>query len=279
MEHKTVAGLKLPVLGLGTWKMGGKQRSDSSRDSEEISAIKEAIKLGMTHIDTAEIYGDGHSEELVGQAIKEFDRKKLFITTKVSGGHLHYEDVLAACERSLRRLQTSYVDLYLIHWPNDAVPIKETMSAMNELVDKKLVRFIGLSNFNLSQMKEAQKHSKHKIIANQVEYNLVCRDDGQYCSKVESEVVPYCQEHDIFIVAYRPLANGTLAKPGSSILDELAKKYKKTQAQIAINWLISKKNVITIPKASNIAHLREDAGAIGWKLSGEDVERLDRAMP
>lgn len=277
MEFKILSdNVKIPVLGIGTWDIGGEREKDTFHDKEDIYAIKTAIKLGMTHIDTAEMYGNGHTEELVGEAISGFDRKNLFITTKVSPEHLRYSDVISSAKKSLKRLKTSYIDLYLIHAPNPNIPLKETMSAMDFLVEKKLVRFIGVSNFSVEQMKEAQVNSKNKIVANQVEYNLLRRNDATLAPNVESKIIPYCQKNNIIVIAYQPIARGELAKPGFEILDRLAEKYNKTQAQIAINWLISKKNVVTIPKASNIKHLKENLGAIGWKLKQEDINKLDK---
>lgn len=277
MEFKILTdNVKIPVLGIGTWTMGGEIEKDTSHDKEDIYAIRTAIDLGMTHIDTAEIYSSGHSEELVGEAIRGFNRKNLFITTKVSPEHLRYDDVISSAKASLKRLNTQYIDLYLIHHPNPNISLKETMSAMDFLVEKGLVRFIGVSNFSIEHMKEAQANSKNKIVANQVEYNLLRRNDGKYCPNVESEIIPYCQENNMIIIAYQPIARSTLARPGFEILDKLAEKYNKTQAQIAINWLISKKNIITIPKASNIEHLKENLGAIGWKLKQEDINNLDK---
>ncbi len=277
MESKTLVGdVKIPILGIGTWGMGGKYERNTTHDKEEILAIRTAVKLGMTHIDTAEVYGKGHAEELVAEAIQGFDRKKLFIVTKVSQEHLRHDDVIFAAKASLKRLKTNYIDLYLIHGPNLSIPLKETMKAMDHLVENKLVRFIGVSNFSVKEMKEAQSHSKNKIVANQIEYNLLVRNKGMWTTNMESEIIPYCQKNNIMVIAYRPIAKGELAKPGFEVLDKLSKKYKKTQAQIAINWLISKKNVITIPKSTHIEHLKENLGAIGWKMDFEDIKKLDQ---
>jgi len=267
--------IKIPVLGIGTWGMGGKWERDTTQDKENISAIKTAIKLGMTHIDTAETYGKGHSEELVEKAISDFDRKTLFITTKVSPENLRYDDLVASAKKSLSRLKTNYIDLYLIHAPNPKIPLKETMKAMDYLVGQKLVRFIGVSNFSVEQLKEAQKYTENRIVANQIQYNLIVRNKGMLTNDMESKIIPYCKRNKILIIAWRPLEKGELAKPGFKILDELAEKYNKTQVQIALNWLISKKNIITIVKASSIEHIKENLGAISWRLGKEDIDRLD----
>ena len=280
MEFKELSdSVKISVLGIGTWKMGGGLSADSTHDKEEILAIKAAVRLGMTHIDTAELYGSGHAEELVGEAIREFKREELFITTKVKSENLRYMDLISAAKRSLKRLRTSYIDLYLIHSPNPDIPIEETMKAMDCLVENKLTRFIGVSNFSVEQIEEAQKHAKNKIIANQIEYNLLTRNRGQFTNDMESKIIPYCQKNGILVITHRPLAKGELAKPGIRLLDEIAEKYGKTQAQIALNWLISKPNIVTIPKAVRIAHIEENLGATGWRLSKGDIHRLDYDFP
>ncbi len=278
MEFKKIAkGVKIPVLGLGTWDMGGEMSPDNSHDKECIAALRHGINLGMTHIDTAEMYGDGHTEQVVGEAIKPFDRKKLFITTKVWQTNLRYNDLINSAKRSLKRLGIKYADMYLIHVPNPNIPIEETMNAMDALVEKRLVRFIGVSNFSVKELKEAQNHSENEIVANQIEYNLLIRNKrGIYTENMESEIIPYCQKNGVMVVAYRPLAKGMITGYSIPLLNGLSKKYNKTPSQIALNWLISKERVIAIPKASNIKHVEENAGAIGWKLNKEDIEKLDK---
>lgn len=276
MEFKKLTDtIAIPVLGLGTWTIGGGDVADTTYDSEDISAIKNAIKLGITNIDTAEAYAQGYTEELVGRAISGFDRKNLFITSKVSPEHLSYEELIVSAKGSLRRLNTDYIDLYLIHAPNPDISIQETMKAMDFLVEQKLIRCMGVSNFSVEQIKEAQKYTKNKIVANQIEYNLLVRNEGRVTNDMESKIIPYCQENNILVIAWRPLAKGELAKPGFKILDELAKKYNKAQSQIAINWLISKKGIVTITKSTKVEHLKENLGAIGWKLQQEDIDRLN----
>ncbi|MDN3515668.1 MAG: aldo/keto reductase [Candidatus Brocadia sp.] len=279
MEFKNLTNtITIPVLGFGTWTIGGGDKADTTHDDEDISAIKTAIKLGITHIDTAEAYAQGHTEELVGRAIVGFDRKNLFITSKVSPDHLSYDDLLASAKGSLQRLNTDYIDLYLIHAPNPDIPIQETMKAMDFLIEQKLIRCMGVSNFAVEQIKEAQKYTKNKIAANQIEYNLLVRNEGRVTNDMESKIIPYCQENNILIIAWRPLAKGELAKPGFKILDELAKKYDKAQSQIAINWLISKKGIVTITKSTKVEHLKQNLGAIGWKLNQEDISRLNNEL-
>lgn len=277
MEYKFIdKKTKIPVLGLGTWGFGGFRESDFSQDEESICAIKAAINVGYTLIDTAELYGAGHTEELVGKAIKDIDQSTLFIISKVFKTNLKYNDVLVSCKNSLERLCTNYLDLYLIHAPNPDIPLSETMRAMDELVEKKFVRFIGVSNFSVEQMKEAQIYSQHKIVVNQIPYNLSARnkDYRGYCVNMESEIIPYCQQNGILIMAHRPLERGFLLQ-SHQLLDSLSKKYNKTKAQIAINWLLSKKNIITIPKSVNPEHMKENLDALGWKLDDIDMQLLD----
>ena len=276
MEYKVIGNVKIPVLGLGTWLIGGDTTPDYSEDEQAIQAIKSAIDLGYDHIDTAEYYGNGHCEELVGKAIKDIDRQSLFITSKVWTTNLNYNDVISSAKRSLQRMGTDYIDLYLIHSPSSTIPIKKTMSAFDYLVDNKMVKYIGVSNFKASQLKEAQKYAKHKIVANQIEYSLLTRNIGKYSGNrdMESKTIPYCQENDIIIMAERPIERGLILK-SHPLLDSLEKKYKKTKAQIAMNWLISKKNVVTIPKSTNLNHLKENLGSIGWQMDKSDIELLD----
>lgn len=276
MEYKVIGNVKIPVLGLGTWLIGGDTTPDYSEDEQAIQAIKSAIDLGYDHIDTAEYYGNGHCEELVGKAIKDIDRQSLFITSKVWTTNLNYDDVISSAKRSLQRMGTNYIDLYLIHSPSSTIPIKKTMSAFDYLVDNKMVKYIGVSNFKASQLKEAQKYAKHKIVANQIEYSLLTRNIGKYSGNrdMESKTIPYCQENDIIIMAERPIERGLILK-SHPLLDSLEKKYKKTKAQIAMNWLISKKNVVTIPKSTNLNHLKENLGSIGWQMDKSDIELLD----
>ena len=273
MDYKELTkGVLIPALGLGTWKMGGQDSPDTTHDKEDISAIRLAIDLGMTHIDTAERYGAGHSEELVGEAIKSYKRSDLFITTKVWHNHLKHDDLIAAMKASLKRLQTDYVDLYLVHWPNPEVPLKETMNAMEYCAKQGYTRFIGVSNFPTTMIQEAQTYLKdQKIVADQVEYNLIKQD-------AKKELLPYCRENDITLIAYRPILRGVLTQPGNLVLDQMAQKYGKTQGQIALNWLIVQDKVVTIPKTSNPKHMTENLGAVGWKLAEEDVERLGEAL-
>jgi len=270
MEYKKLSnGLRIPVLGMGTWAVGGEFEADTTYEKKEINAIKEGIKLGLTHIDTAEFYGEGQAEKEIGIAIKGIDRKRLFITSKVWKDNLQYDNVIKSLNNTLERLQTNYVDLYLIHWPNSNIPIKETMEALEHLVEEGKARSIGVSNFTIEEIKEAQKYLKNnKLVVNQIEYNLLTRE-------AEKDLIPYCEENDILIVAYQPLARGKLIQKGIKTLDEIASKYNKTNAQISLRWLISQKNVVTISKSTNIDHLKQNIDILNWDLKPEDVKRLE----
>lgn len=261
-------GVKIPPIGMGTWGIGGGMIPDRSKDDWFVKVIKKAIELGMWHIDTAEMYGGGHTEEIVGKAIRDFDREEVFITTKVKGENLSRNRLIKALKGSLERLGVSYVDLYLVHWPNPRVHLSETMKTLEELVDKGYIRFIGVSNFEVKLIEEARSYLSHEDIVNvQNRYSLKYRSD-------ERDVIPYCQREKITYTAYTPLEKGSLAR--DSFLAEIGKKYGKTAAQVALNWIISHPFMITIPKASNLKHLEENAGAMGWRLNKEDLEKIDK---
>jgi len=273
---KLIDNTKIPVIGLGTWLIGGGMEADYSEDEQAIRAIKTAIELGYRHIDTAEMYGDGHTEELIGKAIKDINRDELFITTKVRKTKLKYNEVLRSAEESLNKMGIDYIDLFLVHAPSQHISIEETMKAFDYLVDQKMVRHIGVSNFQVHQLIEAQRYTKNKIVANQIEYSLLTRNKGKYADNrdMELKTIPYCQENNILIIAERPLERGLILQ-NHPILDALELKYGKTKAQIAINWLISKKNIITIPKSTNKQSLIENFGSIGWELEKDDIKLLD----
>lgn len=285
MEYKTIGLISLPVLGIGSWRgIWGDAENPTQRpcynpvrNLKTTSTIREAINHGITHLDTAELYGDGYAEEIIGGVIKGVDRSSLFITSKVKGDHLDYDSIMKAIDGSLQRLGTDYVDLYLVHWPNQNFPISETMRAMDDLVDQGKAKHIGVSNFSLSQMMEAQQCTEHKIAAVQVEYNLMSRNDGKHTKNVESEIIPYCQENGIFVMAYGPLAKGKLLEGQGvgKLLDSLTRKYEKTPSQISLNWLLSKKNLVTIFGTTNLDHMVENLGAIGWEMEPEDLKLLD----
>ncbi|HUO42148.1 MAG TPA: aldo/keto reductase [Methylomirabilota bacterium] len=267
---------KIPVLGLGTWGIGGFSSKNVAGDDDDIQALTFGLDLGMQLVDTAEMYASGHSEEVVARAI-ENRRESVFLATKVSPEHFSSEGVLKACDRSLKRLRTEYVDLYQAHWPNPRIPISETMKAMERLVREGKVRFIGVSNFSVEQTQEAREAlSTVDVVSNQVEYSLLDR-------AIESELLPYAEQEQITIIAYSPLARGRIAKGSSresqwSTIDKIATKYEKTRNQIALNWLITKQQVIAIPKSANLPHLKENLGGQGWKMQNEDYDLLNQTF-
>ena len=270
MKHKTLkCGFSMPVLGLGTWQMGGRMERDSRNDDAgQIQALKTGLDLGFNLIDTAESYADGKAEELVGEAIRGYDRGKLFLTSKVWKTHVAYDDVLRAAENSLKRLGTDYLDLYLYHQVNNEVPLKETMRAFDRLVSEKLVRHIGVSNFALERFKRAQACAEHKIVVNQIHYSLSVREP-------ESELLPWLQENDVMIQAWRPLRG----VPDCALLNELCAKYGKTKSQIALNWLIMQKNIVTITASSSARHIQDNLDAAAFEMAPSDVELLTRDFP
>lgn len=276
MELKPLGntGVMVPEIGLGVWRYSG-----------GVEPLRQGIELGAFLIDTAEIYG---TEDVVGQAIKGL-RERIFLATKVSADHLRYDDVLRAAEASLRRLETDYLDLYQIHWPNWSVPIQETMRAMETLVDRGLVRHIGVSNFSIQELQAAQAAmSKYPIVANQVLYNLNRRE-------IERELLPYCLLQHITIIAYTPLDDGRLATRSwfpqnwrmpareeaaiytrrMQALEQVANYTQKTLAQVALNWCTSRPHVIAIPKSNSLTRIVENCQASGWRLSPEQVRFLD----
>lgn len=278
MEFVTLSsGEKIAALGLGTWRMGGGLTADRSNDQKYVEAIRYAIKRGITHIDTAEIYGAGHTEEIVGEAIRQqaekgFDRKKLFITTKVSPQHLFLpSQIRRSCQKSLKRLGLNYIDLYLIHWPNPLALMRAVMRTLDELVKEGKIRYIGVSNFSVRQLANAQKYTKNKIITNQVHYSLLHHEP-------EKELLAYCQKEGIILTAYSPLEIGELAQGEYQALKSVAKKYQKTPIQVALRWLIEKPNVIAIPKASTKPHIDDLLGSLGWKMAKVDQDYLSSAF-
>lgn len=269
------SGFEIPILALGTWTMGGGSKKDlryAKRDADTCS-IRMAIELGINRFDTAESYAEGCSEEILGEAIKGFERRKLFITSKVASWNLKYDDVLRSAEESLRRLGLDYLNLYLIHVPNPEVPLTQTVKALDRLKREGLIRDIGVSNFNAERLIETQRLSEYKIVLNQVHYNLIFREP-----EIKG-VLKHCQDNDIFLEAYRPIQQGALSKSGIVMLDRMCKKYSKTQTQIALNWLISQENVVASVKTSSVEHLDDILGAIGWNIKDEDIKLLGRKFP
>jgi len=260
-------GFSIPAFGIGTSGMG-----KGGTDEKDVAAIRAAIDRGLTCIDTAESYADGHAEELVGEAIQGYDRSELFIISKVWPTHMSHDALIAACRASLARAKTDYFDLYLLHRV-PPVPMEEAVGAMNELADMGLIKHIGISNFGVETSAHAVRASKHPIVYNQVHYNLSFREPEK------KGLLAYCQENDMFLAAWKPVDRGALLVNPPEIVTRLCDKYSKTPAQIAINWLLSQKNVLTLSKMSHTEHIEENLGAVGWEMEASDIERLRTEYP
>ena len=253
---------KVSTIGAGTWRMGSYNSSEER--ARQVEALRRGIELGINFIDTAETYAAGRSEEVVGEAVKEI-RREVFIATKVAPGHLHYDDVIRACRGSLNRLGTTYIDLYQVHWPDPTVPIKETLSAMEKLVQDGAVRYIGVSNFSVPETEKARAAlARNEIVSNQVEYSLRNR-------YAEPEILPYCARERLTLIAYSPLARGNIT---DSLPKALLQKYKMTPAQVMLNWATRHEQVVAIPKAASIAHLEENASSVSVRFDSAEYEQL-----
>jgi len=274
-NKKLKSGFEMPVFGIGTWEMGGRMEYDpTNNDERDINAIRNAIEMGITHIDTAESYANGYAELLVGRAIKNLDRSKLFIASKVRPRNQHYQDIINSCTSSLERIGLDHFDLYMLHQPNPEISISETMSSLDYLIDEGLIKHIGVSNFSIERFEKAQDCTKNRIVANQLHLNLIFREPER------RGLLEYCQKNDIMFVAWRPVQKGLLTERGHyPLLDEMCEKYDKTPVQIAINWLISQDNVTTLSKMSDPQHLDENLGALNWEMEKGDIERLRNEFP
>ena len=267
MELKELgaSGRMVPEIGIGVWRYGG-----------GVEPLRRAIDLGASLIDTAEVYG---TEGIVGQAIKGI-RDRVFVASKVAGNHLRHDEVLKAAEASLKRMDISCIDLYQIHWPAGHVPIKETMRAMEQLADRGMIKYIGVSNFSAAETREAIAAMKnHPIASNQVIYSLNRRG-------IEHELVPFCAQNKVTIIAFTPLDSGRLAKRakyesnsrGMRTLEQIANETERTLAQVALNWITAKPGMITIPKSDHTERVEENCGASGWRLSADQLRSLDDAF-
>ena len=259
------SGERVPALGQGTWHMGEARR----RAADEAAAVRLGIELGMTLIDTAEMYGGGGAEEMVARAA-EGVRDDLFIVSKVYPHNASRTGVVAACERSLKRLGTDRIDLYLLHW-RGSIPLAETIEGFERLTRDGKIRYHGVSNFDRDDMAEwlALKGGE-TVAADQVLYNLSHRGP-------EWDLVPWCRERGIAIMAYTPLGQGRML--GNRGLVEIARRRGATPAQIALAWLLRQDGTIVIPKASRPEHVRENRGALEVALTEDDLAALDRAFP
>ena len=261
-------GDAVPVLGQGTWRMG--ERAD--RRTREIHALRTGIELGMTLIDTAEMYADGGAERVVGEAIARI-RDEVFVVSKFYLQNATPERMRAACERSLRRLRTDRIDLYLLHWRGD-VPLRETLDGLGALQDEGKIRHAGVSNFDVDDLEELArlKGGLDCIKADQVLYNLERR-------AAERGVIPWLRQRHRPAIAYSPVEEGLLTHREHPVLSRVAKRHDATPAQIALAWVLREPGVIAIPKAASVAHVKEDRGAAEITLGARDLEELEESFP
>jgi diketogulonate reductase-like aldo/keto reductase len=262
-------GRELDTIGFGTWTIGGRTRPDPSGDEHDLAALRSAIQIGYRHFDTAEYYAAGHSEELVGQAVREsgIPREEFFIATKVQPDNLGYEPVIQAFERSLDHLGMDYVDLYLIHWPRRNMPLKETFRAFNELIEQGRMRYVGVSNFSASEMEEAQQFSDAPLLTNQTPLSVGKREYA------ENGVLKYCRENDMLLTAYSPIKD--VRSRQTDVLRAIGEDHDASAYQVALAWLINQPNVITIVLSHDERHQADNFAAARIKLSEEEMQRIE----
>lgn len=265
-------GVQIPAIGQGTWRMGGRPPQDAAA----VRALRLGFEHGMTLVDTAEMYGNGHAERLVGQAIRESGVRP-FVVTKVRPHLASYEGVLRAAQGSLRRLGVERIDLYLLHWPSEEHPLGQTMRAMRRLIRDGVVRFAGVSNFTVDQCRQAEEElADVPLTCNQVYYWL-----GQRAA--ERRLLRFCEAEGITLMAYSPLGSGRFAagnSPGGSALAEVARELGVTPPQVALAWLVHKSPaVVAIPKAVQPEHVRANARAADVSLDAMQLQRLEAAFP
>jgi diketogulonate reductase-like aldo/keto reductase len=258
----------VPVVGQGTWLMG-----DARNRGAEVAALRAGIAAGATHIDTAELYGD--AEDLVGEAIKGLRREDLFIVSKVLPSNASYKGTIRACETALRRIGTSYLDVYLLHW-RGSYPLEETMGALETLVEQGKIRALGVSNFNVADLEEAESAlTSGRIACNQVLYHLEERH-------IDGGLIDHCAKHNIAVVGYSPFGHGSFPRAGSAggkALAAVAARHGATPRQVALAFLTRTAPLFAIPKASSVAHAHENTGALTLRLEPGDLAALDAAFP
>lgn len=259
------AGDLVPVLGQGTWGM-----AEGARPPEdEAAALNLGLDLGMTLLDTAEMYADGAAEELVGRAISG-RRDEVFLVSKVLPSNATRRETVAACKRSLKRLKTDRIDLYLLHW-RGGTPLEETLEAFAELLRDGLIRHWGVSNFDVPDLEELVGLPNGSVVqTDQVLYNLTRRG-------VEYDLLPWCHEHNLPVMAYSPIEQGRMLNHPE--LQEVAARRDATPAQVALAWLLRQDGLIAIPKASSLSHVRDNRAALDLQLTEEDLAVLGRAFP
>ena len=259
-------GISVPVVGQGTWHMGDDRRERAA----EVAALRLGLDLGLTHIDTAEMYGRGGAEEVIAQVLRGRRRSDIFLVSKVLPENASRAGTIRAAEQSLRRLGTDYLDLYLLHWQGRH-PIAETMEAMEKLIADGKIRLLGVSNFDVAELREAiAALGRERLACNQVLYNLAHRG-------IEWDLLPFCHQRGIPVMAYSPIEQGRLLD--ASALAEVAARHHVTPAQVALAWVLRHEDVIAIPKAASPAHVDENRAALDVHLSAQDIAHLNRAFP
>lgn len=259
------SGETIPVLGQGTWHMG----EDPARKKEEVSSLRSGLDLGMTVIDTAEMYGDGAAESLVGQAIRG-RRDEVFLVSKVLPSHASREGVIKACEDSLRRLQTERLDLYLLHW-RGSYPLAITIDGFQALVDQRKIRYWGVSNFDEGDLEELESvPGGNTVTTDQILYNVMRRG-------VEYGLLPWCRSRSLPVMAYSPIEQGRLLK--DVVMTRLANRLNATPAQVALAWVLRQDGIVAIPKAGTTEHVVQNRLALDVHFTDEDLAAIDRAFP
>jgi diketogulonate reductase-like aldo/keto reductase len=259
------SGDTMPVLGQGTWMLG----DDPDRRADEIRALRMGLDLGMTLIDTAELYGDGASEMLVGDAIAG-RRDEVFLVSKVLPHHATREGTVKACEKSLKRLKTDYLDLYLLHW-RERVPLSETLEGFEILMKAGRIRNWGVSNFDVDDMEDLIALPRgDEVATNQVLYNLTRRG-------IEYDLIPWSRKFELPLMAYSPIEQGRLLR--NPTLHAVAERHDATPVQVALAWVLRLPDVCAIPRSGNPAHTRDNRGALDLRLTAQDLADLDRAFP
>jgi len=260
--------VEIPVIGLGTWELERENRAGV------LAALRAGLDAAMTHIDTAEMYGNGKVEELVGEAIAG-RRDEVFLASKVLPENASYPGTLEACERSLRRLRTDRLDLYLLHWPGEH-PLEETFRALERLREQGKIRLWGVSNFDVEDLEEALRIAgKGAITCNQVLYHLKER-------AIENEVLPWCERHGIAVVAYSPFGSGDFPAPrseGGRVLEKIARAHGVSPRAVALRFLVSRNSVFAIPRSADAAHVRDNASAADFELTPDETAAIDHAFP
>lgn len=258
-------GEEIPIFSLGTWDIRNKKSM--------IDTIRYSIEIGLNHVDTAEIYGI--AEDVVGEAIQGIERDRVFITSKVAPYNASFKGTISACEKSLKRLKTEYIDLYLIHWYEPSLNLEETFSAFSKLIETSKIRYAGVSNFKIPELERAiQVFKPFKIVNNQVEYNL----DNFRC--LEKELLPFCEKNNITISGYSPLWQKKPPRGTNKwkVLEEIAKKYETTPFQIVLNFLLRTGKIFLIFKTEKIEHLKENLYSLEFRIEEEDIERIKRVF-